>query len=78
MYIIIDPPPPSSRQPIDHLHKLIISGGEEDGRFNGFLFIISVGQGADGSAYLEMGQTKVIAIVNGPREVTRRYYNTLE
>lgn len=29
-------------------------------------------QGADGSAYLEMGQTKVIAIVKGPREVTRR------
>ncbi|CAM9919647.1 unnamed protein product [Ascophyllum nodosum] len=30
-------------------------------------------KGADGSAYLEMGQTKVIAIVKGPREVTRRY-----
>lgn len=29
-------------------------------------------KGADGSAYLEMGQTKVIAIVKGPREVTRR------
>ncbi|CAN0568761.1 unnamed protein product [Ectocarpus sp. 12 AP-2014] len=30
-------------------------------------------QGADGSAYLEMGQTKIIAIVKGPREVTRRW-----
>ncbi|CAM9516801.1 unnamed protein product [Discosporangium mesarthrocarpum] len=29
-------------------------------------------KGADGSAYLEMGQTKVIAIVKGPREVNRR------
>lgn len=29
-------------------------------------------KGADGSAYLEMGQTKVIAMVKGPREVTRR------
>ncbi|CAM9869715.1 unnamed protein product [Ectocarpus fasciculatus] len=29
-------------------------------------------KGADGSAYLEMGQTKIIAIVKGPREVTRR------
>ncbi|KAG5175397.1 ribosomal protein S5 domain 2-type protein [Tribonema minus] len=27
---------------------------------------------ADGSAYLEMGQTKVIAIVKGPHEVSRR------
>lgn len=42
--------------------------------FGAFLFWrLCVGQGADGSAYLEMGQTKVIAIVNGPREVTRRY-----
>lgn len=27
---------------------------------------------ADGSAYLEQGQTKVLAIVHGPHEVTRR------
>lgn len=38
-----------------------------------FLQLVRCAQGADGSAYLEMGQTKIIAIVKGPREVTRKY-----